>query len=275
MKLLLILFLAATSCQGSTAEGNVSTATRIDTIAPIQTEQVMLPSRDSLPHWLPGSASELKHLLTGRIDPSKDTNFMTLPSKYSDQDGPYLLRKEAAMALMTMIDAAANDGVQLQVISATRNFERQSKIWAAKWRGERTLSNGINLAQTTMSDSAKARMILLYSSMPGTSRHHWGTDVDLNNLNNSYFDSGRGQREYAWLQQHATEYGFFQPYTSKSQGRSGYEEERWHWSYGPLSQKLLELYQLEVSYADIQGFPGAEVAEKVGAIEEYVLGIEK
>ena len=32
--------------------------------------------------------------------------------------------------------------------------------------------------------------------MPSTSRHHWGTDLDLNNLNNSYFTSGKGKKIY-------------------------------------------------------------------------------
>lgn len=212
-------------------------------------------------------------LLTGRIDPAEDTAFVRLPDEVTDGDGAYLLRREPAEAVRRMVAAAAADGVALQVISATRNFERQAQIWGAKWTGARTLSNGVNLGTAGLSDSAKARMILLYSSMPGTSRHHWGTDVDFNDLNNDYFESGRGAREYAWLRANASDFGFFQPYTDKDGGRTGYEEERWHWSYGPLSRKLLDAYRRQVTYADIKGFPGAEVAPEVRAIEEYVLGI--
>ena len=212
--------------------------------------------------------------LTGRFDPAADATFVRLPDAVTDGDGDYLLRREAAGALALMVLAAAEDGVTLRVRSATRNFERQAQIWAAKWTGARTLSNGVNLGTADLSDSAKARMILLYSSMPGTSRHHWGTDVDLNAFENDYFERGRGAEEYAWLQANAGRFGFFQPYTSKAAGRTGYEEERWHWSYGPLSRKLLDAYVARVDYGDIGGFPGAEVAPVVNAIEEYVRGVD-
>ncbi len=73
--------------------------------------------------------------------------------------------------------------------------------------------------------------------MPGTSRHHWGTDFDLNNLTNSYFSRGEGKVIYAWLKKNAGKYGFCQPYTA---GREeGYNEERWHWSYIPLARIFL------------------------------------
>ena len=212
--------------------------------------------------------------LTGRFDPAADSNFVRLPDALTDGDGDYLLHRDAAAALGEMVAAAAADGITLRVRSATRNFERQSQIWTAKWTGARTLSNGVNLGTADLSDSAKARMILLYSSMPGTSRHHWGTDVDFNAFENAYFDSGRGAAEYAWLVGHAGRFGFFQPYTSKDAGRTGYEEERWHWSYGPLSRKLLVAYLGQVGYGDIVGFPGADVAPEVSAIEEYVFGID-
>jgi len=226
-----------------------------------------------IPAWLPSDVIARKQELTGRIDPGSHPAFVKLVSRYTDGDGIYLLRSQTANAVEQMIDSAKKDGVILRVRSATRNFDRQAQIWGAKWRGDRTLSNGVNLRKTIMSDSAKARMILLYSSMPGTSRHHWGTDIDFNAFENEYFKSGKGLAEYEWLQENAAHFGFFQPYTSKASGRTGYEEERWHWSYRPLSLKLTELYKAEISYEDISGFDGAEVAPSVNAIEEYVLGL--
>ncbi|MFM9004881.1 MAG: D-alanyl-D-alanine carboxypeptidase family protein [Flavobacteriales bacterium] len=41
-----------------------------------------------------------------------------------------------------------------------------------------------------------------FSSMPGTSRHHWGTDIDLNSVEPSYFLSGKGLLIYQWLSAH-------------------------------------------------------------------------
>ncbi|MFK8056184.1 MAG: M15 family metallopeptidase [Saprospiraceae bacterium] len=229
----------------------------------------------TIPDWLPQDAAARKRELTGRIDPETHPDFVKLVDRYTDGDGVYLLRRRTANAVEQMIDSAKRDGVKLRVRSSTRNFDRQAQIWGAKWRGERTLSNGVNLGKTNMSDSAKARMILLYSSMPGTSRHHWGTDIDFNAFENDYFKTGKGLAEYEWLKSHAAHFGFYQPYISKENGRTGYEEERWHWSYRPLSLKLTELYKAEVTYADISGFDGAEVAPSVGAIEEYVLGLNE
>jgi len=109
--------------------------------------------------------------------------------------------------------------------------------------------------------------------MPSTSRHHWGTDMDLNNLNNKFFDSGEGLKIYTWLKAHGAEYGFCQPYTTKEGGRTGYEEERWHWSYLPLSGEFLNQYKKEVTYKDITGFEGSEVAKPMGVIKNYVEGV--
>lgn len=222
-------------------------------------------------HLVLGQASEKEYLL-GRFDETKDARFVRLSDAYAKGSavGKYL-RKETYEAFVKMTEAAKKEGVNLFIISATRNYESQKSIWENKWEG-RTLVEGKNL--TTISDlSERARMILLYSSMPGTSRHHWGTDMDLNSLENSYFESGEGLKIYQWLVAHAAEYGFCQPYTSKTQGRTGYEEEKWHWSYLPLSSELLKKYVKTVRYADIKGFKGSEVAKSIKAIDKYVQGV--
>jgi len=75
----------------------------------------------------------------------------------------------------------------------------------------------------------------------GTSRHHWGTDIDLNSFNNKYFESGKGKKIYDWLTSNASSFGFCQPYTPKGDHRPhGYNEEKWHWSYQPVSQDITD-----------------------------------
>jgi zinc D-Ala-D-Ala carboxypeptidase len=207
---------------------------------------------------------EKKYLL-GQFDESKDARFIKLDNSYTKESavGKYL-RKES-------YEAFVQEEVNLFIISATRNFDAQKTIWENKWEG-RTMVEGKNL--TTIKDlKERARLILLYSSMPGTSRHHWGTDMDLNSLENSYFTIGEGLKIYQWLTVHAAEYGFCQPYTSKKNGRTGYEEEKWHWSYLPLSKILLEEYKKTINYSDIKGFKGSEVSKSIKAIENYVQGI--
>ena len=79
--------------------------------------------------------------------------------------------------------AALYDTIQLIIVSGTRNFKEQKAIWNRKWNRYNNLKS-----------IDRIKKILEYSSMPSTSRHHWGTDLDLNNLNNSYFTSGKGKK---------------------------------------------------------------------------------
>ena len=109
--------------------------------------------------------------------------------------------------------------------------------------------------------------------MPSTSRHHWGTDIDLNNLNNSYFERGVGAKEYQWLKENAKNYGFHQVYTSKENGRTGYNMEKQHWSYMSLANQYLAFYNSNISYHDITGFKGSEMEEELSVIKEFVNGI--
>ena len=110
--------------------------------------------------------------------------------------------------------------------------------------------------------------------MPGTSRHHWGTDIDLNAFNNAWFAEGKGLKLYNWLITHAHEYGFCQPYTKKGQERpDGYNEEKWHWSYTPVSKPLLHEARKTLKNEMIQGFMGSKQAVSIDVVTKYVLGI--
>jgi D-alanyl-D-alanine carboxypeptidase len=213
--------------------------------------------------------------LTGKFNPNDHPDFVKVADKYTDGD-PYLLHKDTYAAFEKMHAAAMADNVQLIMVSATRNFQRQKQIWEAKWKGNRLLE-GKEKANVVYPDPAdRARAILRYSSMPGTSRHHWGTDIDLNALTNEFFDAGTGKKVYDWLVAHAHEYGFCQTYTPKGPERpNGYEEERWHWSYLPIAQILTDFAANELQDEDISGFMGAEAAPQIGVLENYVLGINR
>jgi D-alanyl-D-alanine carboxypeptidase len=213
-----------------------------------------------------------KNYLLGRFDPSINSEFVQLTSTYAQGSAlGGFLRKETFEAFQKMASSAKKDDVDLFIISATRNFDSQKKIWENKWNGKTKVEEK-NL--TTIADlKERARLILLYSSMPGTSRHHWGTDMDLNSLNNDYFSNGKGLKVHQWLTAHASEFGFCQPYTSKATGRTGYEEEQWHWSYLPLSKLFLEEYKKQISYSDITGFEGSDQALSLQIINNYVDGV--
>ena len=102
--------------------------------------------------------------VTGQFDYRKQENFVQVAKKYADKE--IYLQKRTYQALKAMFDSARKDGITFTIISGTRNFYNQKGIWERKWENFEAPS-----------DLQKALKILNYSSMPMTSRHHWGTDV--------------------------------------------------------------------------------------------------
>jgi LAS superfamily LD-carboxypeptidase LdcB len=211
--------------------------------------------------------------LMGHFEPAKDTSFVKIKKIHADREGLYL-RQEVYESFMKMYDAAKKVDIHLQIRSATRNFEYQKRLWEAKWNGKTLLDGKINAAKELADPAARARKILEFSSMPGTSRHHWGTDFDLNSFNNSWFESGKGKILFDWLTTHASDYGFYRPYTAIDKNRpSGYKEEKWHWSYVPVAKKLTTFAAANFENSFIKGFDGAETAEQIDILKHYILGV--
>ena len=92
----------------------------------------------------------------------------------------------------------------------------------------------------------RLNIILRFSSLPGASRHHWGTEVDLNSVEGAdWRPPGPLFALGPWLQANAPSVNLFQAYTP---GRSGgYQEEAWHYSYAPISVGLRERYNKQVN----------------------------
>ena len=224
----------------------------------------LLLGSSSLPGQIPSPSEWSVAELIGLNEPSKDPAFAPIPAEWSSRDGLYL-RTEARDAFLRMAEAAARDGVQLVVVSAARNFTYQNGIWSRKWARP---------DYAGWSDIEKARDILKYSAMPGSSRHHWGTDLDLNNLENNWFESGEGLRIATWLGAHAAGFGFHQVYTEDPH-RTGYLLERWHWSYLPLAAPMLAAYNECVGRADLEALeaPGMDLVDTLRILSDFVNGI--
>ena len=215
----------------------------------------------------------LKYLI-GDIDPAGDPKFARIPDKY--QGGSRVWgHKDAVAAFVRMAEDAEQNGYRLKIVSAFRSFSDQKQIWEDKWSGK-TPVGGKKLNVSLPDPKARAVKILTYSSMPATSRHHWGTDFDINNVSPAYFNTKEGKRIYDWLVGHASEYGFCQVYSHKGgegERTSGYEEEKWHWSYLPVASWYLKQYPVDVGYDHITGFQGAEAAKGIDVIKTYVEAI--
>lgn len=146
---------------------------------------------------------------------------------------PELVHNQILNPLIELIHHAKQDGIKLFVLSAYRSYDHQKRIWERKW------GNSPN------NDIQKAKSILTLSSFPGTSRHHWGTDIDFNSFSRKYWQSGEGKKTYQWLANNAPAYGFCQTYNA---GRTqGYDIEAWHWSHIPTARA----YFAEISKSEV------------------------
>ena len=206
-----------------------------------------------------------KSFVTGRFLPQNNVRFQIVPAHLCSKS--MYLQKEVIAAFQQMKLAAANEEISLRIISGTRNFWEQKAIWERKWN--------INIPKFGASAN-NAREILKYSSMPSSSRHHWGTDIDINNLSPTYFTTGKGLKEVLWLRKNANKFGFIEVYSPRASGRlTGYEPEAWHWSYSPLSSQYLEFYKQHIQYTDFEGFAGCEWAKELRIIADFVSGVSK
>lgn len=226
----------------------------------------------------PMEQNQYESLLTldfilGRFDPVEHPSFSKIPSQHTDKQG-IMMHTEALASYEKMTAAASEAGHKLIIRSAARNFNYQRSIWEAKWSGNRLLSSGINAAKDISDPTLRAKEIMKYSAMPGASRHHWGTDIDLNAFDNAYFESGKGKLIYEWLIANANEYGYYLVYTSKGDQRpTGYEEEKWHWTYKPISKYLTAFAREQLQDTTLTNFSGSETAPNLKVVSNYVLGI--
>jgi LAS superfamily LD-carboxypeptidase LdcB len=168
-------------------------------------------------------------------------------------------------------DAAREDGFELTLLSGFRSFERQLSIWNRKATGQLAVldSGAVPIDVTSLSDQELVLAILRWSALPGASRHHWGTDIDVYDaaakpegyvvdlIPGEVNAGGMFAPMHEWLDARiaeGTSLGFFRPYDID---RHGVAPERWHLSYAPLSsiyERLLtpELLHTTIASADMR-----------------------
>jgi LAS superfamily LD-carboxypeptidase LdcB len=217
--------------------------------------------------------AEEKIYLMGKFDPAQREDFILIPKEYTTNGNAMYLRKETLDAFLKMQDTADKNEIELKIASATRNFDYQKNIWNNKWTGV-VFVDGQNLLKSITDGLERFKKILEYSAAPGTSRHHWGADIDINEANPEYFEGENGEEVYEWLTKNAFLFGFCQPYNLKGSNRpTGYSEEKWHWSYLPLAKNFTQEYKNLITNTDINGFLGDEYVPELDLINNYILGI--
>ncbi|MHA7814974.1 MAG: M15 family metallopeptidase [Pseudohaliea sp.] len=162
------------------------------------------------------------------------------------------LHPAAAAAFEALRADARAAGFDLAVASAWRGYARQLAIWNGKLAGERPVhdDDGRPVAMADLALPEQLAAVLRFSALPGTSRHHWGTDLDVYDAAalpagarpaltpGEVAPGGVFDALHCWLDERMAAgecHGFFRPYAVD---RGGVAPERWHLSYAPLARRL-------------------------------------
>lgn len=171
-----------------------------------------------------------------------------------EHGGSFLVHKDVLSPWTDLVAQALDAGFSLRIASAWRGFDRQQLIWNGKASGQRQVLDacGNPLDVCSMSEDALLFAMLRWSAIPGCSRHHWGTDLDV-------FDAAAVAQDYSvqlttaectdcgpfaalhdWLDAVLREESevFFRPYTAD---RGGIAPERWHLSCRPVAERYEKL----------------------------------
>ncbi|MEN8788762.1 MAG: M15 family metallopeptidase [Flavobacteriaceae bacterium] len=183
----------------------------------------------------------------------------------------YQLRKEAHDAFLEMYNAALKDGIEIEVVSSYRSFDRQAEIFERKYA---------KYTAEGMEPLPAIDKIIEYSTIPGTSRHHWGTEIDIIDkmggkegdvlVPEKFQSDGPYAGLKAWMDKNANDFGYYLVYTDDAK-RRGFKHEPWHYSYAPLSIPMLTTFRKKniMHYLDKEEFDGLEHFT-TGFIKTYI-----
>lgn len=171
---------------------------------------------------------------------------------------PHRMFPVAKQAFLKMREAAAADGIEIAIASSFRPYDRQLAIWNEKYMGDRVVLDNhdrpVNVSHLTGVEACYA--ILYWSALPGLSRHHWGTDIDvwspkmagegyeLKLIGAEYAKDGPFAALTEWLDANMEKFGFYRPFTDDAKVLVG--SEPWHISHRASAQLFEKLITKEI-----------------------------
>ena len=191
-------------------------------------------------------------MLTGK----SRAHLIHLPTPHSPN---HFLQAEAAKAFQGLQQSAVNNGFNLQPASSFRDFARQQLIWNGKFTGERKVHDdfGTALELGQLDDWQKCQSILRWSALPGASRHHWGTEIDI--FDPDLLPQGQTLQLEPWeyekggyffelsefLTENLPHFDFTLPFMQMPKNKK-IGREPWHISYLPLAEQAAKQFSSEV-----------------------------
>lgn len=219
---------AETTTKNETSAPTTATATAKETTVKVTEKQNPTTKKSSSPGVrlltepqmisLPENDSEWKLILLNtfyRVNENVDEEINFVPAIKGSGE---LLDYRAAEAYQKMYDAGKADGVTLTPISGYRSYSKQKYLYN-------------NLVQEYLADGYSQEESEALASTrrmpPGSSEHNIGIAMDIGWVDSRFADSA----EYAWLCEHADDYGFILRYTEENKRYTGVKAEPWHWRY--------------------------------------------
>lgn len=144
------------------------------------------------------------------------------------------LRKEAYQQFVAMYNAAKKDGQDIIINSSYRDYKYQEKLY----------NDYLNSMGQEQTDALAAR--------PGFSEHQTGFTVDVTTYgaNEETFET---TEEFAWLQEHAHEYGFILRYPKGKEYITGYQYESWHYRYIGVKEAT-EVHEKNITFDEYYAY---------------------
>ena len=203
------------------------------------------------------------------------------------------VHRDAVAPFERLREAGRLEGFDIRIESAFRGFERQLSIWNNKAAGKRAVldSDAVPIDITKLSERELVYAILRWSALPGASRHHWGTDIDIfdeaarpegyevQEIPEEVNPGGMFGPLHQWLDgriEAGTAFGFFRPY---DRDRGGVAPERWHISYAPVADDLLrrltpDVLRETVRQADMR-LKDTVLRELDGIYQRFVVNVNR
>ena len=137
-------------------------------------------------------------------------NLETISNRYALSN--MKLVNVAKNAFEEMASAAKKENLSIIAMSTYRSYEYQINLY-----NKYVKADGKEKADT-------------YSGRPGHSEHQTGLAVDVYNGKENYTNFEK-TKEFTWMQNHASEYGFILRFPRDKENETGYTYESWHYRY--------------------------------------------
>ena len=142
-------------------------------------------------------------------------DFKVYPKKIQ---GDYEMDYRAANYFIDMVNAAADDGIEIKVVSALRTIEYQKNLL------DREIAS---FKEQGYSDEEAYKKAVEGVALPGASEHNAGLAMDIVSASSDFINT----KEYKWLCENAHNYGFILRYPEDKTAITGMNFEPWHWRY--------------------------------------------